>query len=351
MPFVYEVNGQKVEFDKEPTDADIDEAARSLGSPAPAAAPMGGPAEGGLQLDAQPSSSETAIGAVAPAVTGAAYAAPLGVSAADIGRVAKPIWDTAKETYKGPMGVVRGVADATLMSHGIPPLAGAYGAAETLTNRAKALGTAAGEVSKGLSQSPIVTSPTTGAQYPATVPDYYKMQNALRTTAPEVGAKLSDLYNNKGGSNAVKAWLQSSEAAPYMNNPAFREAAEGYIGKVPGAMAQAGKVAGTVARGAGRVLGPVGMGLNLYDAGQMARQTQLGERLSQGQGQLAEQAFRQGPVKNYQGPQLNPQEAQNVLKSGSPRDIQYFGGRDQLSEMIRKKAAEKVLGPVAPGSF
>ena len=30
MAFVYEVNGQKVEFDKEPTEADIDEAARSL---------------------------------------------------------------------------------------------------------------------------------------------------------------------------------------------------------------------------------------------------------------------------------------------------------------------------------
>jgi hypothetical protein len=203
------------------------------------------------------------------------------------------------------------------------------------------------EISKGLSQSPVVTSPTTGSQYPATVPDYYKMQKA----APEISAKLSDLYNNKGGSNAVRAWLQSPEAAQYMNNPAFREAAESYMGKVPGMMAQAGKVAGTVARGAGRVLGPVGMGMNLYDAGQMARQTQLGERLGQGQAQMAEQAFRSGLGMNYQGPQLQPQEAQNVLQSGSPRDIKYFGGEDRLREMIRKKAAEKVLGPVAPGSF
>jgi hypothetical protein len=31
MPFIYEVNGQRVQFDKEPTDKDIDEAARSLG--------------------------------------------------------------------------------------------------------------------------------------------------------------------------------------------------------------------------------------------------------------------------------------------------------------------------------
>jgi hypothetical protein len=32
MAFVYEINGQRVEFDKEPTDADIDEAARQLGA-------------------------------------------------------------------------------------------------------------------------------------------------------------------------------------------------------------------------------------------------------------------------------------------------------------------------------
>lgn len=33
MPFVYEINGQRVEFDREPTDADIDEAAKNLGQP------------------------------------------------------------------------------------------------------------------------------------------------------------------------------------------------------------------------------------------------------------------------------------------------------------------------------
>jgi len=32
MAYVYEINGQRVEFEKEPTDADIDEAARQLGA-------------------------------------------------------------------------------------------------------------------------------------------------------------------------------------------------------------------------------------------------------------------------------------------------------------------------------
>jgi len=40
MAFIYEVNGQRVEFEKEPTEADIDEAARSLGAPAPASTPI-----------------------------------------------------------------------------------------------------------------------------------------------------------------------------------------------------------------------------------------------------------------------------------------------------------------------
>jgi hypothetical protein len=285
------------------------------------------------------------LGAAAPAVTGAAFAAPVGITAADIGRAAQPIVQAAKETYRGPMGVVRGVADATLIGHGLPPFAGAYGAAETMAKRAQAVGSAAGEISKTLSQTPVITGPT-GAQYPSGVPDYRTMQKAV----PDAAGRLSEIYS-KGGPNAVRAFLQTAEAAPYLNNPAFAQAAESYMSKVPGALAQAGKVAGTVARGAGRVLGPAGMAMNLYDAGQTARETQLGQRLAAGQGQRAEQAFRGGMGMNYQGPQLDAQQAQNVLQSGSPRDIQYFGGRDRLSEMIRRKAAEKVLGPVVPGSF
>ena len=48
MAFVYEVNGQKVEFDKEPTEQDIDEAAKSLG-----AAPAARPAEAGCLMKAR----------------------------------------------------------------------------------------------------------------------------------------------------------------------------------------------------------------------------------------------------------------------------------------------------------
>jgi hypothetical protein len=86
--------------------------------------------------------------------------------------------------------------------------------------------------------------------------------------------------------------------------------------------------------------------MDIYDASQYAHESNLGPRLAQGQGRQAQQAFR-GRNQTY-GP-IAPDQAQAVMQSGSERDIAAFGGRDKLSEMIRLKAAEKVLGPVAPG--
>ena len=102
--------------------------------------------------------------------------------------------------------------------------------------------------------------------------------------------------------------------------------------------------------GAGRVLGPAGMALNMYDAQQFAEQSQLGERLAQGQGAVAPNAFRNMNVPYGQGftNTMTPDQAQAVLDSGNERDITAFGGRDKLNEIMRQKAAERVLGPVAP---
>lgn len=325
MAFVYEVNGQKVEFEKEPTEADIDEAARSLGAPPPVEKSAG---EDLARMGAQ-----TALSAgMSVGETGLAELGKIGVNAA------KPVVQAAvgptAALYKAHPLVAPAIDALGVATVGVPPVA-ATQSAMGIYDKYKGAVEAGKEISKGLSNTP---------GNPA---NYFAMGKA----APEAGAILQDLYHNKGGPNAIKAWLQSPEAAKYMNNPEFAAAAEAYAGKVPGVMGQVGRVVGPVLRGAAKVAGPVGMGMNLYDAGQMARETQLGERLAQGQGRQAEQAFRGGMGMTYQGPQLAPQEAQNVLQSGSARDIQYFGGQDRLKEMIRKKAAEKVLGPVAPGSF
>jgi len=226
-------------------------------------------------------------------------------------------------------------AGSALATGGLP-LGSAYQSIKSFPEKYQAAMEAGKEIGKFTSQTPLTTGPT-GSQYPGGVVDYRAMGKAV----PDAAAQLKAAYD-AGGPNAVKSFLATPEAAQYMKNPAFAQAAEQYAGKVPGVMGQVGRVAGPIARGAVKALGPVGMGMNMYDAGQMARETQLGERLAQGQGQRAEAAFRGGPVQTYQGPQLAPQEAQNVLESGSARDKQYFN--DQLQMAVRLKAAKKVLG-------
>jgi hypothetical protein len=339
MAFVYEVNGQKVEFENEPSDADIDEAARSLGAP-PAPAEAAQP--GGEDLAA--SAAQTALSAgMSVGPTGLKELGQAGVQA--VKPFAQAAAGPTAAAYRAYPLIAPAVDAVGLATMGVPPVAASQ-SAMGLYDKYKGAVEGAKEVSKFTSQGAPTTGPT-GSVYPETVPGFREMQKAN----PAVAQKLSEVYQTGGGNNAVKAWLSGPEGQAAMRDPRFAAAAESYMGKVPGVMGQVGRVVGPVARGAAKALGPVGMGMNLYDAGQMARETQLGERLAQGQGRMAENAFRGGMNMSYQGPQLAPQEAQNVLQSGSARDIKYFGGEDQLKQMIRKKAAEKVFGPVAPGSF
>lgn len=285
-----------------------------------------------------------AVQTALPAITGSG---PTGV-----GQLARDVGGAVSPYAKGAVSAATSAYRAhPLMTAAIDtiglgtiatPVASVYnsamGAADQF-NRAKG---AAQGVSKVLSTSPLIESPVTGRPYPESVPAFREMQKI----APEISAKLSEIYQKGGGNNAVKAWLSSPEAAPYLKDPRFAAAAESYLGKVPGLGAQAMRVAGPIASGVARVAGPVGLGMNIYDASQAARETELGPRLAQGQGRRAQQAFR-GMNQTY-GP-IAPDQAQAVLQSGSERDIAAFGGRDKLSEMIRLKAAEKVLGPIAPG--
>jgi hypothetical protein len=202
----------------------------------------------------------------------------------------------------------------------------AMGAADQF-GRAKG---AAQDVGKVLSQSNMIQSPVTGMPYPESVPAFRDMQRA----APEFAKRLSEVYQKGGGNNAVKALLASPEAAEFMKNPAFAQAAEQYVGKVPGYGAQAMKVAGPLLRGAAKIAGPAGLALNAYDAAQFAQKADLGGRLAQGQGRNAQQAFR-NMSRNQQYGGLTAEE-QGILE------------QDRIGQAIRRKAAQKVLGPIAP---
>ena len=264
----------------------------------------------------------------------AAYNAPTGINPQAIGQVLSPLKQAIPKTIQTYAAApYKAGVDLVVGSMALPPPYATTEGVRGVYNVYKG-------AQESLNKASQVMSNTPGN--PA---NYFSMQKAV----PEAADILSDLYHNKGGPNAIKEFLKTPQAAEFMKDPKFAAAAESYIGRVPGAGQQAMKVIGPALRGAARVAGPVGMGLNLYDAGQITRETELGTRLAQGQGGRAEQAFRAGPVQSYQGPQIDASQAQNVLQSGSARDIKYFGGQDNLREQMRRKAAARVSGPVAPG--
>jgi hypothetical protein len=323
MAFIYEVNGQRIEFEKEPTDADIDEAARSMGT---------GPKE-----QSTTAGSGAAVAAAAPAVTAVGYGAPTGLGqlGSEIAQASQPLVQagrTALQGYAGSPG--KAIVDVGAAHLGLPPPYAAYEGFQGARNLVGGAKQTVGNLADMFSKLP-----------PGTDRVAAPFVNALK---PADQAKFISLANTEGLEKAFKTYQAPAYMAPeaVQSLNATRSAFPSTMQKVGQAV---GGVAGPVLRGAARVAGPVGMGMSVYDAGQMARETGLGERLQQGQGSRAEQAFRAGPVQTYQGPRLDAQQAQNVLQSGSARDIQYFGGQDQLREQMRRKAAARVAGPIAPG--
>lgn len=302
---------------------------------------------GSAQQPGTPNAGASAVQTALPAVTGSGPTGLVPLSK-DVLQAVKPLATNMLEAGKG-VGAsylkepIKGLVDVGAASFGLPPpYASAQGISSLMDKYNAAKGTIA-EGSKLLSASELVPSPVNPAtMYPGSVPAFREMQRA----APELAGKLSEIYQTGGGNNAVKAFLASEEGAKYMNNPQFAQAAEAYMGKVPGIGAQAMKVAGPVLRGLGRVAGPAGLALNAYDAAQYAQESQLGQRLAQGQGGMAQRNFRQMNP-GYASP-VSPDEAAAVLQNGSPRDIEAMGGQATLDALIKQKAAARVLGPVAP---
>lgn len=286
------------------------------------------------------------LGAVAPAVTGAALATPTG--AAQAGRViSSAVAPYVKEVAKGYISrPLTGVADAVLMGTGLPPV---VGPAAGLMDRTSAITQGMADASKQASMGAQTLSPVKGVPTTTTVRPYFDM---LKSAPPAVADKISDIWNNSGGNNAVKSWLNSAEGqALQKSNPQFAANAAKYIDATPGVLAQAGRMVRPLAVGAARVAGPVGMAANLYEAAPYLEQA--GPELSSGRAQnrIAEA---QQVLLNRPTPQpLSPQEASNLLQSDDQRTINIYGGRAHLEALVksglRQKAASRVLGPVAPG--
>jgi hypothetical protein len=143
---------------------------------------------------------------------------------------------------------------------------------------------------------------------------------------PAVATATAPITAQQAAANPMLAAMQQAQTEAAVNRTMIQKIA----------MSKVMQTAAPALNTAARVAGPAGLAYNAYEAGQMARQTGLGERLAQGQAQRAESAFRNMNVPYGGGftQGISQQQAQNILASGSPRDIQAFGG----TELLRKKA-------------
>ena len=342
-----EQNGERItlEVPEGTSDADIQsflgggESQVSTPKPAAAAFQTAAPLATASQLNF--GSNVPGPGAMGPVAPSNNMFKPTGFNPQILKDVAAPVSQLGQDVLGGYAAKpYKAVADAVLMHGGIPPV---FGGIETLKKLPETyqsvkdvLGKSFSEVSKAASGSELATDLVSGGPKPSTIDPYL----AMKREAPEIAKQLGDAYA-KAGNNGVRNFLNGPGAQAAMSNPKFAALAEQYLGMVPSYLKQAGNAVAPVLRGAGRVLGPVGMGMNIYDAAKTARETQLGERLAQGQGGMAQQNFRQ--MNPGYGAPPSPEQAQNVLQSGSQRDIQAFGGQDRLNMLIREAAAKKAL--------
>lgn len=290
MAYVYEINGQRIEFDKEPTEADIDEAAKNLSSSAVGTASMEPPSLAGTLAQGAGSVAATAYGLSGDVITPKMAYDTLG----------RPVVQAVGETFQ------KYVADPFKGGRGVP-----MPAVDVMRQAAPGVAEQVGKVS---STAPLTTSAVTGAQYPASVPDYRAVQ---KMAGPEIGQKMTEAYA-RGGNSAVLEMLDTDrDAKQLMKDPKFAQAVNAYRGQVPTGMSQLGRMAGLAGRTLGRVAGPVGLGLTAYDlynlAPKMAEMYRTGVQGRGGQlGQTGDE-FMSGPAEPGYIDQIRRKAAEKVL--------------------------------------
>lgn len=246
--------------------------------------------------------------------TGAGAAMPPGAGqfARDVGTMAQPIGQFAKQYASKPGLAVMDLLAGSML--GAPPKAtveGAEAIGKTYENVRDYLG-------KSGQFKPTAPAPMTG-------PGVDELAQA---------AKINQAIGPEGLANAMRPGAAMPTQAPVVGGPAAQEGAT-FIQRMAAKFApMAEAVAPVVARAApvlntvGRVAGPAGLAYNAYEGAQFAREANLGPRLAGGEGRLAQTAMRN--MNTQYGAPISREQAQAVLQSGNPRDIAAFGGEQRL---------------------
>lgn len=285
----------------------------------------------------------------APATTALAYSTPAGFNAQAVKSAVQPLIDIAPKTYRqymAPGGVVKGALDILgIGTVGVPPVAGIE-AAKAIAQIPSAVSESASRVSQVASQGAQTMAPG-GYMRSETIPEYRNVQDALRKAGkPELATQMSELYNTKGGNNAVAKFLASNPEVQALAqaDQTIASTIGNYTSKIPSTLSQIGKVVKPLVVGAARVAGPVGTAMQVAEAMPYMEQSQIGQRTRTGEvGQLMRGS--RNMMLNQPTPQpLSPNEMENLLASGDIRLINMYGGENAVKMAIRRKAAEKVLG-------
>lgn len=251
---------------------------------------------------------------------------PTGINPTAIKQTLQPVIDVLPKTYRqymAPGGAVKGAMDILgVGTIGVPPVA----AIETAKSVMQVPG-AFRETMAGIGRG-------TSAIQDLNPQAFNTFYDALRSTDREI---LRAAVAEKGA-NALRDF-----AVPdyIRNNPAAAEAFNVLKGQVPGGMSQIGRVLGPAARGALKVAGPAGLAYDIYQA--QPYMAEGGQQLQSGQAAQRMRQARQAPLNAPTPAPLSAQEAQNLLASGDQRLINIYRQDAELSNLIRRKAAQKVL--------
>ena len=359
MAFVYEVNGQRVEFETEPTEADIDEAARSLG-PAPESAPAPDQA-----------SAVTIPGAVIPGETGLGN---LGRQAVDVGidtgkaAINASIAPVVEAYSKNPLRTAAIDVGTTMLTGA--PLGSAYQSVKNFPQRYEVAKQGVAAANAALSKTPPAefNQALAAGKFPD-APDAFRNLRATATRLdPAFSQQMSDALK-AGNDPAVKKLLDKAPDA-LKKDPKFAAQMQKYLDVIPGVGTKVRRVVEPFVRGASKVLAPAAAAFEGTQAYQQARQGDYtGATMSalnaasmfNPAGILAQPglAIMQSANKNFRS-QTPAQQRETVDAAlsgqtpgmygdmGAPQyttdDYEDAKTSKQITMAIRMKAAKKVLG-------
>lgn len=288
-----------------------------------------------------------AVGSVAPAITGYGYAGPTGITEVvkDIAQASTPLYEAGKQALQGyARSPGKAIVDVGAAHLGIPPPYATTEAVKGVYNTYK------GAIETGKNLSDVLGKLPAGTEKVA--------EPFARALRPNDFQKFMEVVNKDGLETAFKTY----KAPAYLGEEALASL-NATKSAFPSMAAKIGSVAMPFVRGAARVAGPVGLGMNIYDAAQFVQQADLGGRLARGEAQLAPQAYRGLLNQNVSQYQPSPAEAKNLLDSNDERTINIYGGRKKLQDLVQQETAQKirdfaaskvlgnVSGPVRPGAY